>query len=70
MLALLEYEGQVCSGCGGWLPETAAPEAEGRYVAHPPHRCHRCDAVQRKQREYHKADVPDALRGWPVELKS
>lgn len=44
MLALLYLEEQTCR-CGGFIPETTAPENEGRYRPKPPIRCHRCDAL-------------------------
>jgi hypothetical protein len=68
VLAYLEYEAQVCSGCGGWLPETTARENEGRYHAELPGRCHRCDALQLRQDEYanDKVKRPGALVLWPV----
>lgn len=72
MLALLDYEDQVCPGCGGWLPETTDPEAEGQYVADPPSRCHRCHAIQGRQEEYRSDETvsrPGALPIWPVRRK-
>lgn len=68
VLAYLEYEGQICSGCGGWLAETTSPENAGKYVASAPYRCHRCDAIERKQEQYKEQKRPNSLRVWPVEL--
>lgn len=64
----MEYEGQKCPGCGGFLPETTDPDQ--RYVAGLPHRCYRCDAVQKKQGEYRDQKNVEALQVWPVEPKS
>jgi hypothetical protein len=69
VLAWIDYERSLCSGCGGYLPETTDPENESRYKAGLPHRCHRCDAVQSRQADYRDAKNPSALRIWPVELK-
>lgn len=67
VLALLEYEDQVCPGCGGYLPETTRDEAEFAYVAEVPQRCHRCTTVHRMQREYAKeVKDPESLPRWPV----
>jgi hypothetical protein len=65
VLALLDYESQLCSGCGGFLPDTT--DADGRWTAGLPHRCLRCDAVQTKQHDYEKTTNPSALVVWPVE---
>lgn len=70
--AFFEYEALVCSGCGGYLPETTAAENEGHYHAGAPSRCHRCDALQRQQEDYAGDDTVrrvGALALWPVEHK-
>jgi hypothetical protein len=72
VLALLEYESQQCSGCGGWMPETTDPDA--RFEASPPYRCYRCDAVYRlrNSKEYSPERVKgpiEALQIWPVKKK-
>lgn len=64
VLALLDYEAQQCSGCGGYLPDTTDPD--GKWVAGLPSRCFRCDAVQRKQQDYRESQNPAALTVWPV----
>jgi hypothetical protein len=44
ILALLTYRSQIHEACGHYLPDSAAPEAEGEYVAQLPIRCHACTA--------------------------
>lgn len=44
ILAWLTYRSQVHQDCGHYLPDSAAPEAEGEYVAQLPIRCHACTA--------------------------
>lgn len=44
MLALQAYEDSCCSGCGAFLPDTTAAEAEDAYRIEPA-RCHRCTAI-------------------------
>lgn len=68
MLALLDYEGMQCPGCGGYLPETT--DSESSYTADLPHRCFRCDAIQQRQESYKDSKRPGALALWPVNLKS
>lgn len=43
MLALGLHREMSCPGCGGWLPETTAEQAEDSYAAELV-RCHRCSA--------------------------
>ena len=66
VLALIDYEGQCCPGCGGYLPDTTAPEAQFAYEADNPVRCHDCTAVQRKQGKYREQEQAAALVQWPV----
>lgn len=54
MLALAEYQDLTCSGCGGWLPETTAVEAEGWRVPQPV-RCGKCTAIAIGQ-DHHAQD--------------
>lgn len=61
MLALAAYEGQCCSGCGGYLLETAAREAEERYRAEAA-RCHRCTAIAQEADSYKDSRHPQALQ--------
>lgn len=67
-MALLDYEAQLCSGCGGYLPDTT--EEDASYVADIPARCHRCDAVQSMQAEYSEQKNAGALAVWPVRRKN
>lgn len=68
MLALALYEAQVHEPCGGYLPDTTAADADDRYAAAPPVRCHLCTA----RMQAHHAHVtsphaphPEALL-WPI----
>ncbi len=45
MLALDEYRAYTCTGCGGWLPETTAIDADGDFEVPPPVKCHQCVAI-------------------------
>jgi hypothetical protein len=65
VIAWLDYEAQQCPGCGGYLPDTTAPDAV--YSAGLPHRCKRCDAIRARQEEYTESIRPDALVVWPTE---
>lgn len=71
VLAFLDYEALTCVGCGGFLPETTAEENEGAYVAEPPGRCYRCDALERQRKEYDDDSVPfpRALVVWIANLR-
>ena len=66
MFAWLDFEAQSCPGCGGYLQDTTSTD----YVATPPHRCKKCDAVKTRQKEYQESRNPDALVVWPAEPKS
>jgi hypothetical protein len=67
MLALHALDAQSCSGCGGWLPDTTAVERDGGYVADPPYRCHRCEALAIKRKKHlQNTSNPEALTVWPV----
>lgn len=68
MLALGLYRQQQCPGCGGYLPDTTAPEAEGAYKAEPPVRCQACTTRYEASSAHIKAPHaphPEALL-WPV----
>lgn len=52
-LALLAVEGDTCPGCHGQMSETTAADAEGKYAASPPTRCHKCTAISQAQDAYH-----------------
>lgn len=52
----------TCGGCGGYLPETTAADADEGYVADIPIRCHRCTAVAVQVNAYRDAQHPHALR--------
>ncbi len=72
VLAMLQVQAETCHGCGGWLPETTADEAEGKYVADPPIRCHRCKAVNAQRDSYYEEpDIyhPDSYVMWPARDK-
>lgn len=60
MIALGLYRTQMHS-CGHLLGETTDPEAEGKYMAELPARCHACDALELKQDEYRDVSRPGAL---------
>lgn len=68
MVALATYRADQCPGCSGQLTETTAADAEHRYVADLPHRCHRCTAIAIKQGEYKDAPHPHALL-YPVRTR-
>lgn len=68
MLARDLYRSLIHGPCGGYLPDTTAPEAEGTYTAESPVRCQLCTA----RAEAHAAHMnsphaphPEALL-WPV----
>jgi uncharacterized cysteine cluster protein YcgN (CxxCxxCC family) len=64
-MALTEYEGMLCDGCGQPLYESMDPETEGRWVAPLPMRCLACTAVAQRAKEYAsnpKVRAPEALR--------
>lgn len=76
MLALIDFEAQQCTGCGGFLPDTTDPDTQ--WEAEPPHRCRRCDAMLTMQKKVTNTDPkkgpttrenPEALRVWPVQRK-
>ena len=58
-IALLAVEADACSGCGQPLSESTAPDAEGRYEAPEPTRCHACTPLHKRQQAY--ADAPSGL---------
>ena len=63
MVALAIYQANVCTGCGGWLPETTDPGNEDRYRGDLPIRCHKCTAINRMQKVYvEQSEHPGALR--------
>ena len=66
MQALDELDGQTCSGCGGWLPETTSLEADGKYHADHPFRCHRCDALEIRRTSVRDKPNAAAFTVWPV----
>lgn len=67
MLALAEYEADLCTGCGGHLSETTAPEAEGQYAIEPAVRCHRCTALSIARHQLQESSQPEAL--YPIVRK-
>ena len=71
-LALAQFHAESCNGCGGWLHETAADDAEGKYVAEPPVRCWRCKAINAERAGYYEEpDIyhPDSYVIWPARDK-
>lgn len=69
VMALEMYEALACGGCGGYLPETTAKDADDGYAADLPVRCHRCTAIGVQADGYRDAQQPHALR-FPVHRKS
>lgn len=66
-LAMFQFQAETCHGCGGWLQETTAEEAEGKYVALPPIRCHRCKVINAEREAYHEEPElyhPDSYVIW------
>lgn len=55
-IQLIDLEADACSGCGQPLSESLNPESAGTYEAQLPARCHACDALYHRQKEY--AEVP------------
>ncbi|HEY9414796.1 MAG TPA: hypothetical protein VIQ30_08575 [Pseudonocardia sp.] len=68
MLALDLHEALTCSGCGGYLPHTTAPEADDAYKAELPIRCHRCTAIAIGADAYSDTPHAHALR-FPTRLQ-
>lgn len=66
-LALGHYRRLVHEPCGGYLPDTADPAAEGAYTAELPIRCHLCTERLRATTAHAESSAPhmDALL-WPV----
>lgn len=62
MVALTEYEGTLCSGCGQPMHLSMDPETEGQWVAPLPMRCHACTVIDHRAKDYEKADAPTALK--------
>lgn len=60
MLALHLYRA-LLAPCGHYMPHTAAPEAEDRYVAGAPSRCHACTAVAVTAESYKDSPHRQAL---------
>lgn len=56
MLALGEYRGNLCPGCGGNLVHTADAANEGKYRPGLPIQCFRCVAIGQGRDAY--ADQP------------
>lgn len=60
MLALAAYEGQCCSGCGAYLPETTRREDEEAFHVEAA-RCHRCTAIAQEADTYQDHKHAQAL---------
>lgn len=65
VLAILNFEAQKCSGCGGYLPGTANPDVAMWRLRRTG--VFRCDALQTEQRGYAESRNPSALTVWPVD---
>lgn len=61
VFALQAYEADLCPGCRQPLEETTRAENEGRYVAGPAVRCHRCTASDQASRAYEDSPASQAL---------
>jgi hypothetical protein len=69
MIALAELDGQSCSGCGGYLPETTHIDKSDGYVAEHPWRCHRCEALEIRRDQVRDKPHPGSFTFWPVHEK-
>lgn len=67
MLALAEYEADLCTGCGGHLSETTDPANDGIYVIEPAVRCHRCTLLSIARKQLEDNPQPEAL--YPIVRK-
>lgn len=65
-LALLEYEADLCPGCGRSRTETTHPDADGGYEG-TAIRCHGCAAVARMSELHSKA--PHDPRGLYISVR-
>lgn len=52
MLALTDQHALTCDGCGGWLPDTTAREADDGYRGVMTARCHACTAIAIAQEQH------------------
>lgn len=70
MLALAVFKASVHDACGHYLPDATAPDAEDRYEAELPIRCHACTARARayKLAEDQGMQHPEAVL-WPVKRR-
>lgn len=67
VLALIELEGQACSGCGGWLPHTTdIAMSDGAFIADHPLRCHKCEALEIRRKSVQDKPNPGSFTVWPV----
>lgn len=67
MLALGLYRADL-HDCGHRLSESTRPDAEGRYLAEAPTRCHACTAIAAKQSDYTEVKHARALL-WRAERR-
>lgn len=67
MLALAEYEADLCGGCGGLLSDTTRPDSEGAYLIEPAVRCHKCTALSAARQALQDSSQPEAL--YPIVRK-
>lgn len=61
LLALIQWEAELCPGCRQPLSETTKPEHEDRYRPGLPIRCHRCTASEQAAERYQDTAQPSAL---------
>lgn len=62
MLALALLRELTCRGCGGYLPETTAPERDDAMAAHWHSTCHDCVALDIKREADRDEPHPHAHR--------
>lgn len=67
MVALADYESEICPGCGGLWSETTHPDADGAYVIEPPQRCHRCTTLVIARESAREHAQPEAM--YPIVRK-
>lgn len=68
MLALQVWRARRCPSCGRDIDECTAPDADGKFVAGLPTRCHATTALSIAQAQYADAPQSEALL-WRVDRK-
>jgi hypothetical protein len=61
MLALTEYRGSRCPGCGGDLTVTTDADNDGRFAPLQPVQCHRCVGFSQSHKAYADDPHPTSL---------